>query len=68
MPASSAAVRGRVAGDALDIAPFGAAARRSPANAAIWGALGFVLAATALDVVVARGLERTTGKFFPVRA
>lgn len=67
-PAHSAAVWGRVAGDALDIAALGAAAGKSPRNRTVWGALAFVVAATALDVFVARGLDRTTGKLLPVRA
>lgn len=66
-PAHSAGVWGRVAGDALDLAALGAAAGKSPRNRTVWGALGFVAAATALDVFVARGLDRTTGKTFPRR-
>jgi hypothetical protein len=67
-PAHSAAMWGRVAGDALDLAVLGAAAAKSPRNRMVWGALAFVIGATALDVIVARGLDRTTGKTFPVRA
>ena len=60
-PANSTNVWMRVAGDAMDLAALGAAARRSPRNRAVWGALAFVVAATALDLIVARGLDRTTG-------
>jgi hypothetical protein len=67
MPASSAPMWGRVAGDILDLAALGEAARRSPQNKAVWAALGFVLGAAAIDLVVARGLDRTTGKFIPAR-
>lgn len=66
-PAHSAAVWGRVAGDALDLAALGRAASKSPRNRRIWGALAFVLGATALDIFVARGLDRTTGRTFPMR-
>jgi len=66
-PANASGVWSRVAGDALDLAALGAAARRSPANRVIWGAIGFVVVATALDVLVARGLGRTTGKVSPER-
>ena len=66
-PASSSAVWGRVAGDALDLVALGAAARKSPRNRTVWGSLAFVAAATALDVFVARGLDRTTGKMSPAR-
>jgi hypothetical protein len=67
-PANSAAIWNRVAGDAMDLAALGVAARRSPRNAAVWGALAFVAGATALDIFVARGLDRTTGKLLPGRA
>jgi hypothetical protein len=66
-PAHSAGVWGRVAGDTLDLATLGAAARKSPRNRNVWGALAFVLGATALDIFVARGLDRTTGKLSPAR-
>lgn len=65
-PAHSARVWNRVAGDAMDIAALGLAARRAPHNKAVWGAIAFVAAATALDVVTAIGLDRTTGKTLPV--
>ena len=66
-PAASANVWNRVAGDAMDLGALGLAARRSPRNAAIWGALAFVGAVTLVDILTARGLDRTTGKFLPRR-
>lgn len=63
-PAHSVRGWNRVAGDAMDIAALGLAARRAPQNKAIWGALAFV-AATALDIVTAIGLDRSTGKMLP---
>lgn len=65
-PAHSVRVWNRVAGDAMDIAALGLTARRAPQNKAVWGAIAFVAAATALDVVTALGLDRTTGKTLPV--
>lgn len=67
-PAHSARVWNRVAGDAMDLTALGLAARRSPANKAIWGAVAFVAAATALDLWTARGLDTTSGKLIPTRA
>jgi hypothetical protein len=67
-PAHAAGMWSRVGGDALDLAALGAAAVRAPRNRAVWSALAFVVGATALDVFVARGLDRTTGKTFPNRA
>lgn len=64
-PAVSTGVWARVAGDALDLLGVGAALKRNPKNGWGWGALGFVAAATALDVLVARGLDRTTGRMLP---
>jgi len=66
MPANASSVWGRVAGDAMDLAALGAAARRSPRNRWIWGSLAFVAGATMLDIVAARGLDRTTGRALPV--
>lgn len=66
-PAHSARVWNRVAGDAMDLAALGAAARNAPRNGAVWGALAFVAAVTALDVLVARGLDAETGKTAPTR-
>ncbi|SFJ90185.1 hypothetical protein SAMN03159338_2717 [Sphingomonas sp. NFR04] len=65
-PAHSVRVWNRVAGDAMDIAALGLAARRAPQNKAVWGAIAFVAAATALDIVTAIGLDRTTGKTLPL--
>jgi hypothetical protein len=67
-PANTSGVWNRVAGDGMDLAALGAAVHRSPGNRAIWGSLAFVAAATVLDVFVARGLDRTTGKTLSVRA
>ncbi|MGP7796279.1 hypothetical protein [Sphingomonas sp. CLY1604] len=67
-PAVSTNVWNRVAGDAMDIGALGLAARAHPRNRAVWGSLLFVIAATALDVITARGLDRETGKLLPVGA
>lgn len=66
-PANASGVWNRVAGDAMDLTALSAAAASSPRNKAVWGALAFVVGAAVLDVIVARGLDRTTGKTFPVR-
>jgi hypothetical protein len=66
-PANASGVWNRVAGDGMDLAALGAALRRSPNNRIVWGSLAFVIGATVLDVVVARGLDRTTGRTFPVQ-
>jgi hypothetical protein len=66
-PANSATIWNRVAGDALDLGALALAARRAPGNRNIWGAIAFVVGATVLDVLTARGLDRQTGKFAPVR-
>ena len=65
-PAHSTMVWNRVAGDAMDLAALAAAARNSPRNRAVWGAIAFVIGATVLDVLTARGLDATTGKMLPV--
>jgi len=67
-PAVSTNVWMRVVGDAMDIGALSAAADRSPRNRAIWAALAFVGAATALDIFTARGLDRTTAKMLPTYA
>ena len=67
-PANASGVWNRVAGDTMDLAALGAAAGHAPRNKAVWGAVAFVVGATLLDVFVARGLDRTTGKTFPVAA
>jgi hypothetical protein len=64
-PAHSARVWNRVLGDGMDIATLGAALRNAPRNKAVWASLGFVIGATVLDVAVALGLDRTTGKTLP---
>jgi hypothetical protein len=64
-PAHAPRVWNCVAGDAMDLVALGAAARNAPRNKAVWGAIAFVVGATVLDVIVARGLERTTGKSSP---
>ncbi|MGR6329281.1 hypothetical protein ACU5AX_09460 [Sphingomonas sp. XXL09] len=66
-PGHSTAVWNRVLGDAMDLTALGASARKSPGNRLVWGALAFVAAVTALDVVTALGLDRETGKALPVR-
>jgi len=67
-PAHGARMWNRVAGDAMDLAALGLAARRGPRKGAFWGALAFVAGATALDILVARGLDRSTGKTLPLGA
>jgi len=67
-PAVSTNVWARVAGDVMDLTALGAAAQRAQQNRVVWGTLAFVVAVTVLDVVVARGLDRTTGKMLPARA
>lgn len=67
-PANASGVWNRVAGDAMDLAALGASARRAPRNGRVWAALAFVAGATALDLLVARGLDRTTGRTLPSTA
>jgi hypothetical protein len=64
-PAVATNVWNRVGGDAMDLAALGAAAKNAPRNKAVWGALAFVVGATLVDVLAARGLDRSTGKTFP---
>lgn len=66
-PAHATLVWGRVAGDALDLATLGVAARRSPRNGLVWGAIAAVAGVTLLDILTARGLDRTTGKTLPAQ-
>lgn len=66
-PAASINVWGRVLGDAMDLAALGLAAKGSPRNKAVWGSLAFVVGATALDALVALGLDKQTGKIEPTR-
>ncbi len=65
-PAVSTNVWNRVAGDAMDLTALGVAAKAHPRNRAVWGAVAFVLAVTALDVVTALGLDRESGKMLPM--
>lgn len=67
-PAVATNVWNRVAGDVMDIVATSAAAKNSPGNRATWGALAFVIGAAALDVWVALGLDRQTGKTLPTHA
>jgi len=67
-PAHSTLMWNRVAGDAMDLAALGLAARRAPRLGAIWGAIAFVAGAAIIDTLVARALDQRTGKALPVRA
>lgn len=67
-PAHSARVWNRVMGDMLDLGTLAVAARRSSQRKAVWGAIGFVAVATALDLIVARSLDQSTGKTLPLGA
>ena len=67
-PAYSTPVWNRVAGDAMDLAALGLAARKAPRRRAVWAALAFVVGATVVDALVARALDRSTGKAFPAGA
>jgi hypothetical protein len=64
-PAHAVTIWNRVAGDVMDIVAVSAAAKNSPANKAVWGALAFVVGALVLDAVVAKGLDRQTGNTLP---
>lgn len=66
-PAVSTNAWNRVLGDGIDLATLGLAFTRSTRPKAIAGALGFVVGATLLDVVAARGLARETGRTLPRR-
>lgn len=57
-PAHDARIWGRVAGDGLDLAALGALVVKSPRNKWVWGAVGFVVGATVIDVLVARALGK----------
>jgi hypothetical protein len=59
-PAHASNVWNRVLGDTMDLGALGLAARNTPRNRAVWGA-------TAIGIVTAVGLDRTTGKTTPVR-
>ncbi len=64
-PAHSARIWNRVAGDGMDLAALAAAVRGAPRSKAVWGAVAFVVGATALDVLVALGLDHTAAKTLP---
>ena len=64
-PAVSTNAWNRVLGDGMDLAALGLAFNRSSRPKAVAGALGFVIGATLLDVLAARGLARETGRTFP---
>ena len=67
-PAVATNMWNRVAGDVMDLAATGFAAKNAPKNKAVWGSLAFVAGALLLDAFVANGLDRTTGKTSPARA
>lgn len=67
-PAHATRVWNRVAGDGMDLAALTVAARNAPRSKAVWGAIAFVVGAAALDVAVALGLDRQTGKTVPQQA
>jgi hypothetical protein len=64
-PAVSTNAWNRVLGDAMDLGALGLAFTRSSKRGAVAGALGFVVGATIIDVVAARGLAKETGRTFP---
>lgn len=64
-PAVSTNVWNRVIGDGMDLAALGLAFGRSSRKGAVAGALGFVAAATLLDIFAARGLDGETARTFP---
>jgi hypothetical protein len=51
----------------MDLGALGLALRKGPRSKAAIGALAFVVGATVLDVLVAMGLDRKTGKMTPAR-
>ena len=65
-PAVSTNAWNRVIGDAMDAAALAFAWPRSTNKPAVAGALAFVGGAMALDAYAARGLDRETGRTFPV--
>lgn len=64
-PAVSTNVWNRVIGDAIDAGALGLAATRSNRKRAVIGALAFVGGAMVADILVARALDRATGRTFP---
>ena len=57
-PAHAAGVWNRVAGDAMDLAALGVAARNSPRSVGVWAAIGFVYL-----LVLTRGFRRKVAAF-----
>lgn len=64
-PAVSTNVWNRVIGDGMDAAALGLAFSRSDRKGSVGAALAFVGGAALADWVVARGLDRQTGRTFP---
>jgi hypothetical protein len=64
-PAVSTNAWNRVIGDAIDLGALGIAFTRSGRKGAVAGATGFVLGATILDTLAARGLAQQAGRTFP---
>ncbi len=61
-PGHSARLWNRVAGDGVDLGALSLAAGKAPRAKMVWGAIAFVMGVAVLDIVVARGLDRATGK------
>lgn len=66
-PAHATLVWNRVAGDAMDLTALGIAAARAPRNRWVWAAIVAVAGVTVVDILTARGLDRTTGKTLPAQ-
>ena len=64
-PAVSTNVWNRVIGDGMDAAALGLAFTRSDRKGSVGAALAFVGGAALVDWLVARGLDRQTGRTFP---
>jgi hypothetical protein len=64
-PAVSTNVWNRVIGDGMDAAALGLAFTRSNRKGSVGAALAFVGGAALVDWLVARGLDRQTGRTFP---
>jgi hypothetical protein len=64
-PAVSTNVWNRVIGDGMDAAALGLAFTRSNRKGSVGAALAFVGGAALADWLVARGLDRQTGRTFP---
>lgn len=64
-PAVSTNAWNRVAGDAIDLGALALAFSRSRKREAVAGAAGFVIAATMIDALAARGLAREAARTFP---